>query len=1279
MAMKILAAFGMDYSQLPKDLAASESLLDSWVNRINQRMASVKGPSASGAALEGMAVSMQRLATSGGALESVMTRMGRTFSSGIGLVGIAAGFATLERAFDRAIKKAEQFQTVTISIGASLTSAYKFIGGQSGKELSGKDSFLAAMDKAGALNKEILKRQAKNILTYEEEVRSFQAGILPGSKKGLTQEQVLNLSEKLAVVAKSAGVSGERIPQEVRLALGGGANISRSIIGRLLGVSNKELESKKGDDLVKFYEDKTKGFSEAGGLFATSIKAQITTFTSKLDQMLAGVGQKAFANIGPMLGQLSAFLDKGGADKIGNSLAAMFTALFKILQNIVQSGALDVIAKFLDLISSFGGELVIIAVLGKLASLLGGLRGLAGNFTVGLAQMAAQAEITAVKLEANAAAMAEAGAAGKAGVTARGGKATGNALTAASSEALLMGLGAEDLAVLGLRKTVHSTGQPVLRNMKGFEDAGKFANQGRITSAAQQYIGTSADEAAIGAIGAGVGIEASAAEARLARIKAGRLGAANKMMGRLGQGAQGLMMGVLGGEAISGMTEDSKSDALRSGGRFVSGALEAGLAAGMATGNPIVGVVVGGVAGIAKMIKGMFDDAEKPALAAQAALEKKYAEHPILRLIDQEKAKIERAKEAQQRGSRGDIASHALMNTGQARSESSFGGKTGAAFNDTYLNLLHAFGAGDYASNATSPNILTAHGMAGSMMSARGTQIASEKRLKELRDALAASTKLEKEETNWDDQIKRLEAKAATEKLGEQTLPRQLHGLDIARQLGGVKLDKAAAEGGLALDSDINVMTASQLHRSLAGKNAGVTGDDSSDEAKQKLQAARQKMELTVVAGMESAILKLGQASKEAFMNGSKYLEERFAKQGEAMKEASSLPVAERNKYVSRALGEWDRDYKEKTQDLADRIADERDNLKKNRIDRARLDVVGQFDNQTWGLQQQKMALEQQKMSLAPQQNAFQDEEFGMQERGLYQSRQRAREDQPFKRREAGFGAQMAGLNADQAQMSLSMYGQGAPQYQAMESAIRYKVDAQIGQDHPITPGQYEDNYKKSKDMELTRLGIEVQLTDDAKKRAALNVGRVEEDYVNALQQITHSLTGVGLAKQNAGIDRKMTAINQQEQGLGYQRSYFEHGLGQIERTDQAAKLDLTYNRQRRALGRDTRAYSERGGGSVLEDQAPLTMPQLGVGLANSASGVGQAIPGGSGGGGGQSLTMKIDVSGTISSKINVGGTVVVDPKDLEKHINKILDAELPKIIATDLPPILERIRKRTP
>jgi hypothetical protein len=1253
--MRILAAFGMDYSQLPKDLAASESLLDSWVNRINQKMASVRSPAANTSGIEQMAVSMERLATSSGRLDSVMTKMGRTLSSGVGLIAIAGGFATLERAFDRAIKKAEQFQTVTISIGASLQSAYKFVGGQSGKELSGKDSFLAAMDKAQAVNTEILKRQAKNILTYEEQVRSFQAGILPGAKRGLTQGQTLDVSERLAIVAKSAGVSGERIPQEVRLALGGGANISRSIIGRLLDIKNKDLEGKKGDDYVKFIGERTKGFGEASGVMSTSIKAQISTFTSKLDVMLAGVGQRAFGQIGPMLQQLSAFLDKGGANKLGDAMANTFSALFKILQNIVQSGALDVIAKFLNLISSFGGELVIIAALGKLAGLLGGLRGLAGSFTMGLRDMAVQAEATAVGLEKDAAAMTEVGAAagvgGKGGVAggfaARGPKGIGNALTGASSEAMLMSLSAEELATLGLVKTTHANGTPVLRNMKGFEGAGKFANQGRITSAAQQYVGGASAESNLGALALGAGSAetqsamAAEEEAAMARKKANRVGAANKLMGALGRGVQGLVIGGLAGEALESQTEGSKSGVERGVGRGVSGALEAGLTVGMATGNPIAGVVAAGVGGLAKVIKGMFDDADKVAKDAQQGLDDMLNKHPILKGIKEQRDKIAEA--------------HNLQHNDRLNL-----GNNNNMLQDTVAGIGKMFGFGDYTNAASTQNLLTNRTRLG--LGLNKTISGAKGRIGELTDAGTAKEQQIKEEEDLDAQLKLLEAKAANEKLGAQTLPRQLRGLDIARQISGVKLDKAANEGQLALDADIS-------------KGPG------DSEAKQKLQAARQKMELTVVQGMESTILKLGELGKEAFMNGSKYLQERFAKQAEAMKEASSLPVAERNKFVTKALGEWDRDYKEKTQDLADRIADERDNLKKNRIDRARLAVLGQFDDQTWGLQQQKMALEQQRAALAPRQAAFQDEEFGMQERGLYQSRRRLQEDHPFQMREAGFGAQMAGINAQQAQMNLSMFGSGAPQYQAMESAIRYKVDAQIGQEHPITPGEYEDTYKKSKELELQRLGIEAQLADDAKKRASLNVGRVEEDYVNALQQITHNLTGVGLSKQNANIERQAQGISRQEQSIGMQRAYYEHGVTASERADQGEKLDLAFGRQTRALGRDTRAYNERvGQGGPLPESAPISVSQINNGLAQSSSYVGSTPAGVKGGGvATQTLTMKIDVSGTINSKIAVGGTVNVDPKDLEKHINSILDKELPKIIATDLPPILERIRKRTP
>jgi hypothetical protein len=295
-------------------------------------------------------------------LTTSLDRMSSVFNTGLGIGTAIGGFALLEKAFTRSIEKAKLYQTSQLAIAASIQSAYK-ISDSGGKEVGGYRGFEYARDMSGKLNQIIIQRQARNILTYEEELGAFQSSISPGARKGLTPMRTLLLSEQSAIVAKTLGLRGEEIANASRLLMGGGVNVGRSTIGRALGVTNADIQGKSGDELEKYLFSKMKGFKAAEPDFAKSIEGIISTLEAKFDVFFSKIGGKFMKALSPKLEELGALFEGPEADKLASTLTDMFLGIFKGIESIVKSPAIPQIMKFLSFLASYGDKIVIGAVL----------------------------------------------------------------------------------------------------------------------------------------------------------------------------------------------------------------------------------------------------------------------------------------------------------------------------------------------------------------------------------------------------------------------------------------------------------------------------------------------------------------------------------------------------------------------------------------------------------------------------------------------------------------------------------------------------------------------------------------------------------------------------------------------------------------------------------------------------------------------------------------------------------------------------------------------------
>lgn len=367
---EILAELGVDLTQLRSGLAQGESLVDIFVRRINSKLsastpAELRGLGAATQNLGKWSTGVEKAALSNNKLLISLNRMSGMFTAGLGIGTTLGGFALLERAFTRGIDKARAYQTATLAIAASLQSSNKIVT-RSGRELTGVEGFRASYAQSRELNTEIIRRQAKNILTYEEQLGAFQSTIASGARKGLSTKQILDLSEQIAIVSKTLGSHGEEISDSARLLLGGGVNVARSKIGRSLGISNRDIATRSGDELEKFIGSKTSGFAAGSKDFELSIEGVMSTLEAKFDVWLFKVGMKFFKSVTPTLRKMGDFFDSGGADKLGKIAAKGFENLFNGLEKIVNSGALQVIEKFIEFLANNGDKILIIGALSKL-------------------------------------------------------------------------------------------------------------------------------------------------------------------------------------------------------------------------------------------------------------------------------------------------------------------------------------------------------------------------------------------------------------------------------------------------------------------------------------------------------------------------------------------------------------------------------------------------------------------------------------------------------------------------------------------------------------------------------------------------------------------------------------------------------------------------------------------------------------------------------------------------------------------------------------------------
>lgn len=226
-------------------------------------------------------------------LETEVQRVGRSVRNALGLlipgagIGIAGGIALAVR---ESIKLASEFEKMRLGL-ASILGSYGEVVDAQGRVLKGAERFNSLLRMSASLMTEIRKEADRTILETRELMEYVQTGLGFGLAKGLSQQQIVKLISTIAVAGRTLGLpQGYPIISEIR-ALMTGQNLRQSQIAQAVGLTSQELERLRGDELFRYITSRLKGFVDASDRFAQSFEASWSTFISKIQEVLATIGE----------------------------------------------------------------------------------------------------------------------------------------------------------------------------------------------------------------------------------------------------------------------------------------------------------------------------------------------------------------------------------------------------------------------------------------------------------------------------------------------------------------------------------------------------------------------------------------------------------------------------------------------------------------------------------------------------------------------------------------------------------------------------------------------------------------------------------------------------------------------------------------------------------------------------------------------------------------------------------------------------------------------------
>ncbi len=255
-------------------------------------------------------------------LETEVQRVGRTARNALGLLlpgaglGVAGGLALAVR---EAVKLAGEFEKMKLGL-ASILGSYGEVVDAQGRVLRGAERFNTLLRLSANLMTEIRKEADRTILETRELMEYVQSGLGFGLAKGLTQQQIVKLISTIAVAGRTMGLpQGYPIVSEIR-ALLTGQNLRQSQIAQAVGITETQLRSLSGEQFFRYITQQLRGFVDASNAFANSFEAQWSTFVSKIQEVLATIGEAIVPVLADFARDAARAIDEwkrtGGAERL---------------------------------------------------------------------------------------------------------------------------------------------------------------------------------------------------------------------------------------------------------------------------------------------------------------------------------------------------------------------------------------------------------------------------------------------------------------------------------------------------------------------------------------------------------------------------------------------------------------------------------------------------------------------------------------------------------------------------------------------------------------------------------------------------------------------------------------------------------------------------------------------------------------------------------------------------------------------------------------------------
>lgn len=408
--MTNLQAFlSVDNKQFLSEMRKSQTAVDGFARNFESRLGKVGGLLSGTGSTTGQKYFNTISKGASGADKAIgkftgnLERMGNVFTTGLGLGVAYAGLNAITGAFQRGIEKAQEFETGILSIAAAQQAAFDIKVGD--RILEGVEGFEASLSLAYDINDKLLKRSTQNILTYREQLSSFLVSTAQAGKLGLTVDQQVELTEKLAVASKALGLQGQQISQQIRAVLGG-ANVQKTVLGSALGLTNADVKKmKEAGTLYEDIIDRVKGFKAGDEFFANSIEGALSQFENAIDVFLSQSGKKIVSMVREPLKEIEEFLQSTGGEELGETLGHLFANLLELLLALAKSPALDIIKNFLGFMATMGDKIVLAGIFIKLGGVLKNLLGVGGTFLNFLKATIVQTELETASVDKQTAAI----------------------------------------------------------------------------------------------------------------------------------------------------------------------------------------------------------------------------------------------------------------------------------------------------------------------------------------------------------------------------------------------------------------------------------------------------------------------------------------------------------------------------------------------------------------------------------------------------------------------------------------------------------------------------------------------------------------------------------------------------------------------------------------------------------------------------------------------------------------------------------------------------------